>query len=132
MAEYVAWKPFYSVGDPSIDAEHKQIIGMINELYSAVVAHETDVDLKRIADRLCKYTIEHFTHEEELMREWGFPDMDAHRLLHDRLKRRTQDIRNSLSAVTGRDMLAFLKEWWCNHIQDEDKAYAPYLHAMAH
>ena len=29
--------------------------------------------------------------------------------------------------VTGRDLLLFLKEWWCNHIQEQDMKYMPYL-----
>ena len=33
--------------------------------------------------------------------------------------------------VTGRDLLSFLKEWWINHIQAEDKCYVPYLSAAA-
>ena len=132
MAEYVAWKPFYSVGEPTIDAQHKQIIGMINELYTAVVAHKTDVDLKSIMDRLMQYTSRHFQHEEQLMRDWGFPELASHLLLHEQLRRRTLDLRNHLTLVTAQDLLAFLKDWWCNHIQDEDKAYTPYLEAMAH
>ena len=86
MAEYITWKPYYSVGDDSLDTQHKVIIGLINELYAAVLANRPDVDLKGIMDRLLRYTITHFQHEEQLMLECGFPDLQAHKLLHERLR----------------------------------------------
>jgi hemerythrin len=132
MAAYIAWKSYYSVGDPSIDAQHQQIIEMINELYAAYSAQRTDVDLKKIMDRLIQYTNTHFQHEEQRMREWGYPALTSHLMLHEKLRRRTIDLRNNLTLVTARDLLAFLKDWWCNHIQDEDRAYAPYLGVLAH
>jgi hemerythrin len=131
MAEYIAWKPFYSVGEHSIDDQHMQIIAMINELFAAVVAHKTDVDLKEIMDRLVQYTLTHFQHEEQMMRDWGYPELASHLVLHEQLRRRTLDLRNNITLVTGREVLAFLKDWWCNHIQDEDKAYSPYRGALA-
>jgi hemerythrin-like metal-binding protein len=132
MADYIAWNPYYSVGETSIDTQHKQIIGMINELYAAVVAKKTDIDLKKIMDRLIQYTVTHFQHEEEMMRDSDYPALASHLLLHEKLKRRTMDLRNNLTLVTGRDLLVFLKDWWCNHIQDEDKKYSPYLGVLTH
>jgi hemerythrin len=127
MPEYIAWKPYYSVGDDSLDTQHKVIIGLINELYAAVGANAPDVDLKGIMDRLLRYTITHFQHEEQLMLECGFPGLQAHKLLHERLRQRTVDLRDNLTLVTARDLLRFLKDWWCEHVQEKDKEYAPYL-----
>jgi hypothetical protein len=39
-------------------------------------------------------------------------------------------LRDNANLMTGRDLLIFLKEWWANHIQDQDKKYAPYLNAF--
>ena len=36
MAAYIAWRNYYSVNDPSLDAEHKQIIECINDLCDAL------------------------------------------------------------------------------------------------
>ncbi len=127
MAEYIAWRPYYSVGDDSLDAQHKVIIGLINELYTAVLAKSPDVDLKGIMDRMIRYTLTHFQHEEQLMLECGFPGLQAHKFLHEQLRQRTVDLRDNLNLVTARDLLRFLKDWWCEHIQEKDKAYAPYL-----
>ena len=37
------------------------------------------------------------------------------------------ELRANFSRVKATELLCFLKEWWTNHIQAEDKSYAPYL-----
>jgi hemerythrin-like metal-binding protein len=131
MAEFVTWKPYFSVGNESLDTEHKIIFGLINDLYAAVVSNKPDVDLKSISDRLVRYTMTHFQHEEQAMSEWGYPDLHAHRQMHESLRQRTVDLCSHLSLVTARDMLRFLKDWWCEHIQERDKAYSPYVRLLS-
>ena len=127
MAEYVIWKPYYSVDDASLDIEHKIIIGLINELYAAVISNKEVVDLQAISDRLVRYTNKHFQHEEQVMKDCDYPKIFEHKLEHEHLRQRTLDFHNNLNLATGREMLRFLNEWWCKHIQESDKAYAPYL-----
>ena len=128
---YVVWKKFYSVNDPLLDAEHKQIIENISELYTAMNGPTDGEATRRVLDRLVQYTRDHFEHEEKVMKAVGFPNFDAHKALHDNMRQRTIGLRTHLSLVTARDMLAFLKDWWLNHIQGEDKQYAVYLEAVA-
>lgn len=130
MSNYIVWSPYYSVNNESLDAEHKVIFGLINELRDAIIAKNENIDLRAIADRLVRYTNTHFAHEEQLMREVSFPELGVHLGEHEKLRRRTVNFRDNLTLVTSRDMLRFLKDWWCEHIQDSDKAYAPYMHNM--
>ena len=46
MATYVAWKPYYSVGDSSLDAEHQQILAAIDGLYAAMSTCEENAKSK--------------------------------------------------------------------------------------
>lgn len=127
MPNAITWKPFYSVGEPSLDSDHKHIIGILNELIEAVDRGSDQRIVKSVLDRLVQYTITHFKHEEEVMQEHGYPDLPQHKALHDRIRKRTIGLREHLTLVTGRDMLFFLKDWWLGHIQSEDKKYSPYL-----
>ncbi|MBN1589824.1 MAG: hemerythrin family protein [Pirellulales bacterium] len=127
MANQITWKNYYSVNEPSLDAEHKQIINCINDLYSALNDPKR-VDLtKQILDALVQYTQTHFEHEEKLLKEVGFPTLDAHKALHDEMKRKTFGLRTHWTLVTNQDVLVFLKDWWIGHIQGEDKLYASYM-----
>ena len=127
MIPYVRWNDYYSVGDPSIDAQHKQILDIINELYEAMQKGKDRAVLKPISDRLLQYTLAHFTHEEQALKEHEYPDLAQHVALHDKIRQRTRDLRENAHLVTGHDMLRFLKEWWVGHIQSVDKKYVPYL-----
>jgi hemerythrin len=71
----ITWKEFYSVGDPSLDAQHQQIIGVINELYEAMEKKSTQQVIKPILDCLVNYTFEHFKREEETMEAVEYPDL---------------------------------------------------------
>ena len=130
MAAYITWKDYYSVNDPLLDAEHKQIIECINELYSAWQGSTQSEVTKRVLDKLVQYTQTHFEHEEELMKEADFPQFDAHKVLHDDMRRRTIGLRTHLTLVTARDVLVFLKGWWLEHIQGEDKLYSSYVPSL--
>jgi hemerythrin len=132
MAAYVVWKEMYSVGEPSLDDQHRQILSIINDLYLAREAGREYSELGALLDRMVAYTMSHFEHEERLMREWNYPDFDNHKAQHDQMRRRTAGLRSNVNLVTGHDLLSFLKSWWTSHIQAEDKCYVPYRTAAQH
>ncbi len=127
MSNGIVWRRYYSVGHTSLDAQHKQILGIISDLHAAMEGNRGDAVLRELLDRLYKYTNIHFDHEEQVMREHSFPGLGEHKAQHERMRRKTADLRAHLSLVTAPDLLRFLKQWWTEHIQYEDKAYAPYV-----
>jgi hemerythrin len=131
MPAEIVWQSYYSVDEPSLDAEHRQIIGIINDLYVAMEQGKDRAVLKTLLNRLVQYTDVHFQHEERLMREHDYPGLREHKALHEELRRRTVDLRAHTELITGRDLLNFLKNWWMDHIRSEDKQYAPYLGVSA-
>ena len=71
-----------------------------------------------------QYTYIHFKTEEKLIKEAEYPDLENHIILHDELMKQTKEI--ALEAVSHKEpelALVFLKEWWVNHINKEDKLY---------
>jgi hemerythrin len=80
---------------------------------------------------LVQYTQTHFNHEEKIMQEAGYPDLAAHKALHDDMRKQTIGLRTHLTSVTARDVLVFLKKWWLDHIRGEDKKYASYVELSA-
>ena len=100
MAAYIAWKNYYTVNNPLLDAEHKQIIENVNELYVAMNGPMDSVAKKRVLERLVQYTQTHFDHEEKIMQDVDYPDLAAHKALHNDMRRRTIDLRTHLTLVT--------------------------------
>lgn len=128
--KFIAWKEFYSVGCRELDDQHKQILGIINDLYSALQSGRESEEVKGLLDRLIQYAKDHFQCEEEWMKECGYPELAQHRTTHKRLSQKTIALCNRIDADTGHDLLSFLKEWWVSHICGADKQYSPYMEAV--
>lgn len=131
MKHFVEWKPFYTVGDHLLDEEHRQILDIINDLYMAIESGNDQGRFQDVLDRLTDYTVNHFDHEERVMRGCGYPEFEAHREMHVEMRRRTRELKAPPDVIAAQELLQFVKNWWVRHIQNRDKAYAPYLDAVA-
>lgn len=131
MATHTLWQPFYSVGDPELDEEHKRVLGIIEELREAIEAGNAQSHVQGILDQLVRYTMTHFEHEEQVLKACGYPKLAPHEAMHDEMRRRTLAMKATPDAVAGRDLLEFVRGWWVRHIQNQDKSYSPYLDAVA-
>ena len=131
MDHYVEWKPFYSVGDAKIDDEHKRLLDIVNDLYVAIQMGHAEAQVQEVLDRLAEYTTTQFDHEERVMRGCGYPNFDAHKAMHDEMRRPMAELRANPNAVAEGDLLQFVKTWSARHIQNQDRTYAPYLDAVA-
>ncbi|MCA9557536.1 MAG: hemerythrin domain-containing protein, partial [Myxococcales bacterium] len=60
------WSDDYSVKVPSIDAQHKQLVGLLNELHDGMFSGAGMAHLESVLGGLIEYTAHHFAHEEEL------------------------------------------------------------------
>jgi hemerythrin len=123
----ITWKDFYSVGEPILDQQHRQIIEIINDLYDALQCEEEQRAIPPLLERIVQYTRNHFQYEERILREIGAPDFDRHKACHDRMTQDTIQRCGQAGTVTGRELLQFLQQWWLSHIQSVDKQYAPCL-----
>jgi hemerythrin len=131
VEHYVEWKPFYSVGHNAIDAEHKRLLEIVDDLFLAIQSDKDGVHAKEVLERLAEYTIIHFDHEERVMQGCAYPRLEAHRALHDEMRRQVFAWREDPYSVADHDLLRFVKTWWVQHIQHADKEYSPYLAALS-
>jgi hemerythrin-like metal-binding protein len=124
---YVTWEDWMSTGVPLIDADHKLLLSLINQVYACVGANEEYATLGSVLQTLADYTDYHFQREEALLAEVGFPALAAHQELHVKLAAQVSEILRRFhadrGAVRGQDMLAFLKTWLTDHILEHDMAY---------
>ena len=128
------WKPEYSVGIQSIDAQHQNLFAIGRELYAAMSAGQGKAAVERILDRMVQYTIVHFAHEERLMKQHNYPDSAAHKAEHDALTAQVVAFQQEFHAgrvTMAVKVLQFLKEWLETHIKGSDHAYAPYVKGEA-
>lgn len=127
---FLEWKDEYSVGINSIDQQHKKLINLINQLQTAV-NYSTGEEFEREAlDELVNYTKTHFSYEEDVMEQNGYPDFDAHKSQHVRMIKKVEEVLAEYEKDRDTAMenaLSFLREWLINHINGTDKEYSRFL-----
>lgn len=129
----VRWEDRYLLGQEQIDSEHRSLFTLINEFYDAYM---DDLDRSRVLglfNRLVDYAQKHFTHEEQLMLESGYADLDAHRLHHERLFEQIFRLNERLQdrAINpAHETVKFLRTWLSDHIIQEDMVLGAHLHKL--
>ena len=127
----VAWDDAYSVEIQEIDEQHKCLIEIMNELYTAM-ANKSNRDLiSDVLDKLVDYTKVHFAVEETLMRVFHYDGYEEHKAIHDKIVHRVLEFQGQFRAgndKVGMDLLMFLKDWLFDHINKVDKQYTKTFH----
>lgn len=128
------WSEELSVGMVEMDRQHKRLVDLVNRLYDAMATGQGDDVKKDILNELAMYTRVHFVAEEHLMRDRGYPNLTAHKALHDELSAKVKQLNDDVQRgrmVPSVSLGNFLKDWLVNHIAREDKKYGQFITAAA-
>ncbi len=127
---FLVWSDEYSVGNPAIDAQHRGLLDLINELHEAMNSGKGQQALSHVFTSLTEYVEMHFRTEEMLFNLTDYPEKDAHAREHKKLmidvfelKERFEDGGKFLTLET----LNFLKDWILHHIRETDMGYRGYI-----
>lgn len=126
----IVWTEEYSVGVAALDAQHRQWIGMINELHETLLggrARELDEVTTRMLVGMAAYARGHFEAEEEHMAAIGFAGREGHILLHREFSARVDRLCREAAAgelILNTEVMKTLMRWLQDHILQEDRKYA--------
>ena len=127
---YLEWQDDYSVGIDQIDRQHKKLVNFLNELYEAMQQGKGKDALGKVLTDLVLYTKTHFSTEEKLMSQYGFPGYEGHKATHEKMAAKVLALKKQFadgSLSSPIQITNFLKDWLAKHINETDKKYAPYL-----
>jgi len=130
MVKFIEWSSALSVGIEEIDAQHKVLVDLLNQVHEAIQQRKGAEATKDIVEQLGEYTRIHFAVEESLMRILHYPGYERHKEEHDRLIEQLNGFRTKLQEGTGSisfELAHFLKVWLTRHIMEGDKRYSPYF-----
>lgn len=126
----IVWTDSFSVGVGIIDQQHKRLINMINQLIDAENVATNSETVSDLLDAMTKYSREHFRTEEGLLAKYAYPQLDEQKRDHRAYRIKTVDLCNA--TMLGSDavptvIVNYLREWWIQHIQEDDAKYVPFL-----
>lgn len=124
------WKKSYEIKVAEIDMQHRQLVGLINELSAAMMARQGHRAVHHVLGELINYTQGHFATEEALMQKMNYPGLDDHRQEHLSLAGKVlayQEHYTRDKELGSSELLDFLCAWLKNHILVSDKAFGTYI-----
>lgn len=124
------WDERLEFGFESIDSDHKILVGLINDLYSAMTKGEAKVIIQDIVAKLVDYARVHFKREEFYMQTINYSEINSHISQHDEFTRRVDSFVEKLDSGISNisiEVITFLRDWLINHILHTDKKFVAEL-----
>ena len=122
------WTPTMYVGEETIDAQHRRLLGQLNKVIDAMLFGATSEQVADAVKFFKEYADEHLAYEEIYMQRRGYSELADHKKKHDDFREKYDVFHQKLTEGSAPDGLLmeleiFLGEWWMHHILHEDKKY---------
>lgn len=124
------WQSKLNIGVPVIDAEHRYLVALANNLHDSLNADGSSDHLAELFAHLIKYVGRHFRNEEALMKAIAYPAITEHKKQHELLEDKTSDLSELFLTEGDRvsaDTMDLLRDWLFIHVMSEDQEIAAFL-----
>jgi hemerythrin len=125
------WTAALSVGDELIDAQHQELFRRVDRLLDAMARNDRS-EAVRLLEFMIEYVDAHFSAEERLMADTGFPDATRHIQEHRAFRQEIEalDADFLVEGPTGRLVLrleALTVGWLKEHVYFTDVSLGRWL-----
>ena len=114
-----------------IGRQHRELVGMFMRLNDAVKNRESREDIYRLIDEVIAYTRLHFSTEEQLMIQSGYPEIESHRNMHAQMVEDALHLKGKLDYVGDEMFTEWFNHWPFSrvlaHIQYADRQVEDYV-----
>jgi diguanylate cyclase (GGDEF)-like protein/hemerythrin-like metal-binding protein len=130
------WGQQFATGLPEVDAQHKQLVDIINQFGSLLSENVIQIeDVDRLYNQLADYTVYHFQEEEKLMSEVKIDarHLNSHINVHKGFLDNVSSIYSGISPENlnqARSFLKYLTHWLAFHILGRDQNMAKQIKAI--
>lgn len=121
---YFEWADDMVIDGGPIDADHRLLVDLVNELHTATKEGEGRAVVESILHRVIESTQQHLRNEEQLMAQMGFPDLDNHKIGHNHFMDQLWDLEKKMQAgsiTVASQLSTVLRDWLSLHIRRNDK-----------
>jgi len=132
----VKWSDSYSMGIKVIDDQHKELINIVNDIFSHATGREWEEHeyFKDIIKQAVDYIKNHFATEEKIMISTKYNGYEAHKKIHEEFILKV--VQTAKDYETGKRLTLtnfgyFLKDWVLSHVAVMDKKYSDYFRTIA-
>jgi hemerythrin len=130
-SQTIEWTASLRTGIANVDADHKKLIDILNQIFIASYAGVSSEMLNKILKELMDYTVYHFDREEKYLDSKNYPLIVEHKSQHEKLKNQLREIISKVNEANldnlSDETYEFLRGWLIDHIQSHDLEYAKFL-----
>ncbi len=126
----LVWHISYECGNQIIDHEHHCLFNIANDLLAAILSGRPTEEVKILIDNLSQDIIKHFQHEESILTNAGYAEIEEHATIHRKLLDDTARLVDRFHAGTlgiGELFNFLAQEVVARHILGADREYFPHL-----
>jgi len=120
----IIWQDNFATGVPSVDFDHKEMIGKINEALEGIYNCSDTKEISKFLGTIHVDISAHFALEEKLMAWSGYGEYRAHKKDHEKLLDEIRDIMDSTEGFTETmletQLADRLIDWFTNHFSSFD------------
>ena len=127
---YFEWADDMVIDNGQIDAEHRKLVDLVNELHTATSQGNGQSVVADLLERLIADTAEHLRHEEMQMQQAEFPGLENHRIGHEHFVDDLRALKAKLDAgsiTVASQLSTLLRDWLSLHIRRGDKVLQRFL-----
>lgn len=125
------WDRSLEIGVPAVDAQHKELFQRIDKLLDPSNQNR----FNEMMDFLGDYIVKHFTDEQKIHRDSGYPKAITHQFYHDNYVRVFNQLKQKV-AREGNTLTVNLEinktvvGWLKNHILVHDREFSQYYNSL--
>jgi hemerythrin len=124
------WSTSHAVFVTEVDDEHREIFEAVSKLQKALSISGPFPEIHKLTQNLIACIVEHFAHEERLMRAARYGSMGWHKQQHDNACRRGRQFvarieRGDIDA--GIELVGYLTSWLRDHTRLADRMMGAFL-----
>jgi hemerythrin len=129
---YAKWSDSLLTGFPLIDSQHQEIFEQAEKFLESGRTGHSKEQLGEMLTFFESYINRHLAIEEELQKQYDYPDYSSHKRLHDNYRKQYWNLRKQFDHDGAQYHLAvkaiqFTIDWLANHINYVDKSMAGFI-----
>lgn len=120
----IEWRKEFETGIADVDFEHRELIGLINELHDQIDSDGSSDDIIEFLGEIFARISAHFALEESVMRKHDYDQYIDHKTDHEKLLDDIRDIMDDFEAgkydAYHQTLAPVIHDWFVDHFKTRD------------
>ncbi len=128
---FYTWSDKFNVHFEEMDRQHQRFFELLNQMYEYNERQDrTPEQIDQLFKDLFDYAMVHFSKEEQLFEQIGFPEKAQHKAQHQYFQKLLLELRREHFQEVKTVPLSvfhFMRDWLLSHILEADQHYGEYI-----